>query len=223
MQASHYIQLTARQELGNKTHSGRGTTWSKARPLALSSPAVEAALERRHDLRGAVEALGVRAPDLSNFVLRGAVALGGLGHLLLPGREVRAPQIVPERARVKVALVHTVLPRSCAGAHRRSICLDRLLLLATLLHSPQDLVGTVEALSVRVPDLLHQLLRCIVALGGIGNLILLCREPHARQVLQEGRRVEVAKVTQVALVHLCRPPVLGPKLSLRLSTHCALH
>jgi uncharacterized membrane protein YccC len=58
------------------------------------------------------------------------------------------------------------------------------------LHSLQDLVGGVEALGIRVPDLLNQLLGSVVALGGCGYLLLLGRESHARQVAQEGCRVE---------------------------------
>src|SRR5215213_2274107 len=88
------------------------------------------------------------------------------------------------------------------------------------LHRLQDLVGAVEALGVSVPDLLHQLLGGVVTLGGFCYLLLLGREPHARQVLQEGLRVEVAKITQVALIHLFCPPVLGPTLPMFLSTHC---
>src|SRR5829696_8624059 len=93
--------------------------------------------------------------------------------------------------------------------------------LTAFLDRLQDLVGAVEALGVRVPDLLHQLLRGVVALGGVGDLILLGREPHARQVLQEGRRVEVAEVTQLARVHVFSPPVSGSTLSMFLSTHRA--
>src|SRR5215213_3055169 len=96
------------------------------------------------------------------------------------------------------------------GMHRRGF---RLPLLAAFLDRLQDFVGAVEALGIRVPDLLHQLLRGVIALGGVGDLILLGREPHARQVLQEGRRVEVAEVTQLARVHVFSPPVSGSTLS----------
>jgi hypothetical protein len=87
------------------------------------------------------------------------------------------------------------------------MCFSGYLLAA--LHHPQHLIGAVEALGVRVPDLLDQLLRSIVALGGIGHRILLCREPHARQKLLEGCRVEVAEVAQVACAHASVPPVIG--------------
>jgi hypothetical protein len=53
-------------------------------------------------------------------------------------------------------------------------------------------------LGVCVPDLLNQLLWGVVLLGGIGYLILLGREPHARQVLKEGLRVEVGEVARFA-------------------------
>src|SRR5215217_9053706 len=91
--------------------------------------------------------------------------------------------------------------------------------LAAFLHRLQDLVWAVEALGVCVPDLLHQLLRGVVLLGSIGDLLLLGRESHAWQVLQEGCRVEVAEVTQVTWGHVSRPPVLSPTLSMLLSTH----
>ena len=51
------------------------------------------------------------------------------------------------------------------------------------MHLPQDLVGAVEAFAAGVPDLLHQILRGPVSLGGRGHLLLLGREPHPRQVL----------------------------------------
>src|SRR5215211_5036505 len=76
------------------------------------------------------------------------------------------------------------------------------LFLAAFLHCLQDFVGAVEALGVCVPDPLHQLLWSVVFLGGCGYLLLLGRKSHARQVLQEGLRVEVAKVAQVAWVHV---------------------
>jgi hypothetical protein len=53
-------------------------------------------------------------------------------------------------------------------------------------------------LGVGIPDLLHQLLGGVVLLGGIGYLIFLGREPHARQVLKEGLRVEVGEVARFA-------------------------
>ena len=53
-------------------------------------------------------------------------------------------------------------------------------------------------MGVGIPDLLHQLLGGVVLLGGIGYLIFLGREPHARQVLKEGLRVEVGEVARFA-------------------------
>src|SRR5215211_4333736 len=77
------------------------------------------------------------------------------------------------------------------------------------LHRLQDLVGAGELLGVRVPDLLHQLLRGAVTLRSRGDPFLVGREPHARQVLLEGRHVEVGEVAQVALAHAFVLPCFG--------------
>ncbi len=63
-------------------------------------------MDRLHNLLWAVEALGVRVPDLADQVLRSTVALGVGGYLLLRSREVRALQVVLECAGVEVALVN---------------------------------------------------------------------------------------------------------------------
>ena len=68
--------------------SGADRRSNRPRLSPPRSLAVEAALERVHDLRGTLEAFGVRLPDLRDHVLRGAVALGGRGHLLLLCRDV---------------------------------------------------------------------------------------------------------------------------------------
>ncbi len=67
--------------------------------------------------------------------------------------------------------------------------------LPAALHGLQDLVGAVEGLSARVPYLLNQLLRSIVALGVGGDLLLACREVNALQVLLKLTQVEVAQVS----------------------------
>jgi hypothetical protein len=66
-------------------------------------------------------------------------------------------------------------------------------------------------LGVCVPDVLHQLLGGVVLLGGFCYLVLLGREPHAWQVLQEGLRVEVGEVAQVASELLSLPVAPEPK------------
>ena len=60
------------------------------------------------------------------------------------------------------------------------------------LHCLQYLLGAVEALAAGIPDSLHHLLWCSVVLGGRGDLLRLGREPYAREVSLEGRRVEIA-------------------------------
>src|SRR5215218_11495953 len=90
------------------------------------------------------------------------------------------------------------------------------------LHRLQDLVGAGELLGVRVPDLLHQLLRGAVTLRSRGDPLLVGREPHARQVLLEGRHVEVAEVAQVTRTHaFSASRVSGPTLSELISTPSA--
>jgi hypothetical protein len=86
--------------------------------------------ERSHNLLGALEAFGVRVPYLADQFLRGAVALGVGGHLLLRSREVRALQVAHERAHGVVALVPLVhgLSSSCVPAslrHKRFLENDR--------------------------------------------------------------------------------------------------
>ena len=49
------------------------------------------------------------------------------------------------------------------------------------MHRLQDLVGAVEALAACIPDRLHQLLRGVVALGGVGDLLLLGWESYAHE------------------------------------------
>jgi hypothetical protein len=81
-------------------------------------------LERLHDLLGALEAFGVRVPDLSDQVPQSIVALSVRGYLLLLGREVRAFQVVLECAYIQVALVHARFSL-CVRLQRQGICLPR--------------------------------------------------------------------------------------------------
>ena len=81
-------------------------------------------MERLHDLLEALEAFGVRVPDLTDQVLRSTVALGVRGYLLLRSREVRAFQVVLECAYIEVALVHARFTL-CVRLQRQGICLTR--------------------------------------------------------------------------------------------------
>src|SRR5918994_4658937 len=63
-------------------------------------------------LLGAVEALGGRVPDLVDYVLRRAVALGVGGHLFLLGGEFHPLQLLLELTHVEVTQVHACPPLS---------------------------------------------------------------------------------------------------------------
>jgi hypothetical protein len=103
-----------------------------------------------------------------------------------------------------------VLPRSLWSGLRCARLLVRSVMLSSLRYGEpprvtgccpllapdrlQHLLGTIEALGCRVPDLTHQILRGAVALGVGGDLLLVGWEVHALQELLKLTQVEVAKV-----------------------------
>src|SRR5919107_3335512 len=71
--------------------------------------------------------------------------------------------------------------------------LRRTVPLAASLHLPQDLFGSVEVFAAGVPDLLHQILRGPVPLGGWGPPPPLGRETHPPPGFLEGPPLPVCE------------------------------